>query len=293
MKRFFRKLANYLQVDAILRNWMTLSLWAGSVAFIVLSFFFDWTKEVKFTVALLVLFFNFLALRFIRLENDLRKEIGYFYRENVHVVEATDPREFYVHMTAAIKLAEQRADVTRLDQTKPAVSHIEELKEYYETAKRIIQKKDITFRRIIRIASPDVLEWTIELLEELGDCHNFSIAALQVSWLNSLSVQIVDDTDLLLVQPHTGIVGSSPQRNMLRIKGRRMTEAFSKYYDKVWSASTPIKDGQTIYWENLIEIAGHLLADAKQRNDVRSSNRISSSLKKLNDLAGIAGSIDS
>ena len=293
MRRLLSKLSANLNADTLVRNWDIWSLWIGSAVFSISLLSFDWTKDLKFSVFLLVTFFNLLAFRFIKMEADLRKEINAFVRESVHTVETTDLRHFYLHMKAAVTLAEHRVDVTRLEQTKPTDSHLQEVNDYYETVNRVVQKRSITFRRIIRVATPDVLEWTIELLEQLGDCPNFSIAAFQDYGPGTplpFSLQIFDGKQVMLDQPDS--VEGSSQKHLLRIRGKRLADAFSDYYEGIWKISTPIKKVNTIYWDNLSAIAQRLLAEYKQKNEIRSSQRIAASLNKLNGLSGISTTVE-
>lgn len=293
MKRLLSKLSANLNTDILVRNWDIWSLWIGSAVFLVILLSFAWTADIKLSVFLLVSFFNLLAFRFIKLEIDLRKEISAFVQGSVHTVETTDLRHFYLHMKAAIMLADHRVDVTRLEQTKPTDSHLQEVNDYYETVIRVVQKRSITFRRIIRVGTPDVLEWTIELLEQLGSCPNFNIAAFQdygPGAPGALSLQIFDGKEVMLDQPDS--VESSPQKHLLRIRGKRLAEAFSDYYEGVWKLSILIKKGNTIYWNNLSDMAQRLLAESKQKNDIKSSQRITASLDKLKELSGISTCTD-
>lgn len=289
MKRFAKKLAASLQTDSILRNWDNLTLWIGSGAFLISLLFFSFPPEIKFSIWLLVGFFNFLAFRFVKLESDIKKEVSAFVRESVHTVETADLRHFYLHMKAALTSADHRADVTRLEETKPADLFLDECRDYYETANKVIRKRLITFRRIVRITTPAVLEWTTELLEQLGDCPNFNIRSLP-DCPAVLSVQIFDGKEVMLDQPES--IGPGTARYMLRIRGKRLAEAFSEYYGNLWNASTPIKEGGTIHWEKLIEIAEGLLTEATKGSDQRALRRINASLEKLNKLSGADTPID-
>ena len=293
MKRLFSKLIANLNIETIQRYWDILLLWTGSVVFLILLLSFSWPAEIKLTVFLLVSFFNLLTFRSIKLDSDLQKEIGAFRQGNVHTVEKIDLRHFYLHMKAAIMLADHRADVTRLEQTKPTDSHLGEVKEYYQTANDVMQKGRITFRRIVLVRTPDVLEWIIELLEQLGRCPNFNIAAFQdygPAAPAALSLQIFDGEEVMLDQPES--VDISPQKHLLRIRGKRLAEAFSDYYEGIWKASIPIKKSNTIYWGNLIGIARRLLTESDQQKDTESSKRITLALQKMHELSGIAAPKD-
>ena len=291
MKVFLKKLAYATSSEFTQKNWMNLTLFAASIAFLILMWMYNWV-ETKVTISLLVLVFNFLAFRFIKFENDMRADIGVLRSdltgEQGHRVESTDAQGFYHRMIAAVTSAVNRADVTRLDQTKPSESSVQEAKDYYETATDVVKKGRITFRRLVKVASPSVLEWVLELIEELGECPNFALASLRDTDRTALSIQIFDTKELLFVQPDAGIVGSGPYRFMLRITGNTLAQAFSDYYDRVWQDSIRIKDGNTIHWNNLSEMGQRVLRQAEDQKDEFAIARVGRSLRKLKKMAAAA-----
>jgi hypothetical protein len=294
----------YFLTDAILANLRLLLLSGGSALLYFGSLFTAWFKSApvwstSVPIGILVGLFNVLCWSWVKFERDVRKDIGDLRSDvrkdigdlrsdlsNVaHVVDVTNERGYFINMMAAIKLAKERADLTHLDRTKPSASDLQELKDYFEAANAVVQKRVIRVRRIVRIETPDILEWVIELLEQLGNCPNYSMACLREPADGAISLQIFDAKEMLLVQLDKGDIGSGPQNQMLRIKGEKLAAAFSTYYQKRWEAATLIKDRNSIYWERLTEIAGRLSTRASEEGDESAVRNISVSLARLRELA--------
>jgi hypothetical protein len=267
-------------------NLPIISLFVASITVLVLMWAFE-RMEIKYTISLLVAVINILGFRFIKFTDDIKTEINSLRddpRSNSPDVEIIDEQKFYRYMMSAITTAERTVDVTRLDPINPRDAS-EDIKQYYEMALAVTRNRRVKFRRIVRIVNADVLEWVIELLEELKDCRNFSIASLAEDDTSTLSLQIFDHKELLFLQ-----LDSAEARHgsiSMRITIDKLAEQFSIYYNKVWNAdSVRIKDANIVYWNNLIGFAQRLLAAGRQCGNTVEVERLETLHKKLNALSG-------
>jgi hypothetical protein len=249
---------------------------------------FDMTTKVDIMLVIIV----FLAVRVIKNQAEmllsLKKNSQVIFNainsvsyNNIHFVEACSGSGFYINLLAALLKAQKHVDLTNFDYNVPAHYNIKEMIDYFNSSYKIIKDRpDIQFRRIIIVPNPEKFEWMIEILENLRDCPNYNMVLVgsesHLQYMNPLSVQIVDATEMVIVDPTSGFDPSPGKGNMLWVKGDVMVSVFQKYYDAHWNNGIKIKIGATIYEKAIDELYTNLI-DKYPKNIILSnlSERIS------------------
>ncbi|MDB4223368.1 hypothetical protein N9850_06320 [Granulosicoccus sp.] len=215
--------------------------------------------------------------------DDLRNSIV---TERIHEAEICDRPSFYLHMLDALQRARHTVDLTMFDQYAPKYIGTPEMVQYFELQSRMVQEKpNITFRRIVAIPTLEKLEWVLDVLEETSDCPNFQINVIDLDGTNALpaplSFQIFDNKEFCLVDPTLGEMIPTPQPKMLWVRGAAATQAFSYYYDAVWSRSQKLKSGPLIHWTVLESLLAKLSNRSKNSEILKESIQL-----KINRMQG-------
>jgi hypothetical protein len=185
-------------------------------------------------------------------------------------------------MLLALLAAETTVDVTRLETRHPRDAR-EETKEYYDRSIYVIKKRrNIAVRRIVKIVNADVLEWVVELLEQLRECRNFSIASLSETSGTTLSLQIFDHKQLFFLHGEV-----RPGNTNVVIRMNNLAEQFSFYYNQLWQDAIKLKEDNRINWDNIIGFAERLQVAAKQRGETVEVKKLEALLSKVKSLSSM------
>ena len=119
-------------------------------------------------------------------------------------------------------------------------------------------QSDVYFRWIVAVNNKSKLDWVKYLINKHKTRNNFS---LHVSTFDTdqpvpaLSVQIVDDVRLYIIDVTRGHHSANDPDQDLLSCDNDLIKHFIRYYDKYWSSTIPLKEGATIYADNLNQLS--------------------------------------
>lgn len=145
--------------------------------------------------------------------------------------------------------------------SRKVVSTIPEREIYYRTIETIAKtKREVSVRRIYGLpvddsARKDKIKWIRSDIEKIKDCSNYHIRIFDWRKFDSipspLSLQIVDDTFVGLVnlqQATTGVEGGGED---ICIEDRNVVQHLRLYYETVWEKCDELKTGNNIMYDHL------------------------------------------
>jgi hypothetical protein len=144
--------------------------------------------------------------------------------------------EFYADFFYAAKKAKHSVNIMYLSPRPPDSTRDKARLEYYQDLATLIKrKKEVQFNRIMR-QTPETKPWIENLIRELENCPNASVAVIKESETEemplSLSTQIIDKSKVWLVA-----VASHERQGAYRdvfIENEKIAEALQVYFDRLW-----------------------------------------------------------
>ncbi len=175
-----------------------------------------------------------------------------------------DQREFYILLDNAVSNAKSTVDLTYIERFAPEVTAMPEKTQYFQTIKNVVRrKKHIVFRLIYAIPPEPSdrirkIEWIRSRLLAYQNCGNMNIRVVDYASVRSpvplLSLQIVDSTEMLLIDMRKGSHSLSARVDDFWSNMPEAIKHFNRYYDLLWINATPLKEGNLIMWEILQEL---------------------------------------
>lgn len=155
---------------------------------------------------------------------------------------------FYSQFLVATKTARHFVNIMYLSPYPPDHTTDKDRLRYYEDLLTVIKRRtEVGFRRIIR-STPNSKAWIERLLKDLEGCPNANVAVLREPGSDemplALSTQVIDGEKTWLVA-----IGEQERKGAYRdlyIESTEMSEAFQKYYDRIWNRSIVYLDAGRI-----------------------------------------------
>jgi len=144
--------------------------------------------------------------------------------------------EFYADFLCEAKKARHSVNIMYLAAQPPDNTRDEARLEYYRDLVTLIRRKrDVRFNRIMR-HTPDNKPWIENLIRDLENCPNASVAVIRESDTEemplSLSTQIIDNNKVwfVAVAAHER---QGPYRDLF-VENDKIAEAMQFYHDRLW-----------------------------------------------------------
>lgn len=172
-------------------------------------------------------------------------------------------KEHYRLLDRAVNTAESQICIMTIDRAlnQKAIGTIPERERYYNDIRRIArERREITIRRIYGLpdeeaAREDKIRWINDELKKIKNCPNYQIRIFDWRKFGNiptpLSLQIVDDTFVGLVnmqRASTGVVGSGED---ICIEDPQIVQHLKIYYDTIWDKCDELKLGDSVISNNL------------------------------------------
>jgi len=145
---------------------------------------------------------------------------------------------FYKHLCEQVSSAEISIALTHVRPEPP--SEFPLAKEYFNNIVEWVKKHPYgSVRRITTIMNEKMYVWAKDLLELSKGLPNFDVRV--IGWnvdSPAMNMAIIDSTHVYVVIPSTVPEGNTA----IYVKDRNICEAFSKYYELLWSNCTPLED---------------------------------------------------
>ncbi|MCL0063787.1 hypothetical protein M1N84_03105 [Dehalococcoidia bacterium] len=158
-------------------------------------------------------------------------------------------KEWYEKLIPSIRSATNSIDITHHEPRVPMVSGIKTKKELFNVLVEKIKKSDISVRWIMAVNSKEKMEWTIELIEELKDCDNFSLRWSSVNLDYNAppqSVQVIDDRIAFVIDMSRGHHTVIEPVEDLMTTDPAVVQQFKRYYNRYWEQCNILKEGTRI-----------------------------------------------
>ena len=153
-------------------------------------------------------------------------------------VEPISEGEFYAKFLAALRTAQRRVKLSYMSNKSPIDSKDPIMRDYYNRLPETIRKMgpDVEFKRLIR-AVPGLANWIEQMVAQLKDVSNFSLACLvgtepETDNVPVVSVQCVDDNKVFFVA--VGEQQESIGRRDLYVESEDFGNVWSQYYERMW-----------------------------------------------------------
>src|SRR6266571_2677324 len=153
----------------------------------------DSVPLVTTLAAVELVYLSVLLSTVLRLHVDLERRV-----KGVVVMEAIPEAGWYPRFSEALRNARTRVKISYMSNRSPLDSVTSETRSYYRKLSADIKRKpQVDFKRLVR-AVPGLRSWIDEMVKDLGNVANFSLACLPDSTPKSdeiptISVQCVDD----------------------------------------------------------------------------------------------------
>ncbi|MGD0339014.1 MAG: hypothetical protein ABSB78_09515 [Bacteroidota bacterium] len=192
-----------------------------------------------------IIFQGFISIRMLR---ELGSDITFEIIENLG--------ELFATLRYHTKHAKQRIDTMMISESPAALAAPEMITYFSEIKKIICRHRDLNFRRVVTINSMDKLKWVHKLLDDFKDCPNYHMRWLQTHTLTTplMAVHIVDERLTVLFKT---IRPDGIDRSIL-IRSEDVTRCFQEYFEAVWNASIPLKEGGQVFPHVLDEFESNL-----------------------------------
>lgn len=167
-------------------------------------------------------------------------------------------REHYQMLDSAVLNADSQIWIMTIDSalSTNVISTIPEREIYYNNIETIAKtKRNVTIRRIYGLpiednARNDKISWILADAEKFKDCSNYHMRIFDwrkfASIPTPISLQIVDDTFVGLVNMQsatTGVIGNGED---ICISDKNVVQHLKLYYEEIWNKSDEFKTGTSI-----------------------------------------------
>lgn len=157
--------------------------------------------------------------------------------------------EFYTCLKECREKAKSKVWLMHLDPIAPFEFGEGVRKDYFDsTIQYARDNPNIEIRRILSIPSIQKLEWALMCVNDSKDLNNLHFAYLRIDDIAStvptppiISVQIIDDTEMLYLDPRYSYM---PQRYYpcVYLNNHEVVKLFSAYYTSLWDRIENCKD---------------------------------------------------
>lgn len=244
---------------SILDRWDLLLTILGVLIALVL-FFLDLLPN-DFIFPLIITVLGVIAFNQLR-ENIAREEylthIEKLYGKSIDI-QTIDQKEFYRRLKSLVSEAKTTVDLISIEPFTPETSGIEEKTEYFKVIKEVVKKKKgISYRFIYALPEEPILrskkiDWLRGRLTWYKDCGNVNMRLVDLGKMKIayplISVQIIDEAFILIVDLRTGTHPASQRTEDLWCNSPLLVRHFANYFDTLWSSCTVLKEGTSIDWE--------------------------------------------
>jgi len=165
---------------------------------------------------------------------------------SIHIVERCDKELFYINLQSSVARAQKTVDLTNLDLHEPNHYGIQVMSGHFGSVSEVIRKRpSVQFRRICTAVEADKVLWLIRTVRETQDLGNFNVRVIDLSKspIKMISLQIIDDSETLIVDPATGAMEIGKQVHLLWVRGKHVAESLSLYYESNWRNAKTVKEG--------------------------------------------------
>ncbi len=165
--------------------------------------------------------------------------------------------EFYDRFSEALRAAKTRVRLSYMSNRSPLQSRNPVMKDYYERLPSEIRKRQsVEFKRLMR-AAPGVGDWLEQMVRELKDAANFSLACIpgtdpKVENVPIVAVQCVDEDEVFFVA--VGEQQESRDPRDLYVESEEFNRIWTQYYDRLWNAALLVIDRGRINDSNLAKV---------------------------------------
>ncbi len=173
-------------------------------------------------------------------------------------VEPISEGEFYARFSAALRTARTRVKLSYMSYKSPLDTRDPIMRDYYQKLPNLVRKirSDLEFKRLIR-AVPGIRNWLEQMVTELKDVPNFSLACLvdnqpESDNITTVSVQCVDDNKVYFVA--VGEQQESTGRRDLYVESEDFGKVWNQYYERLWRSAIVVIDRGRIDPANLAKV---------------------------------------
>jgi len=246
---------------SILDRWDLLLTILGALIAVAL-FFFDLIPS-DFVFPLIITILGIIAFNQLR-ENISREEyltrIENLYGKSIDL-QTIDQKEFYRRLKSLVSEAKTTVDLISIESSLPETSGIQEKTDYFKVIKEVVKrKKGISYRFIYALPEDPILrskkmDWLRGRLTWYKDCGNVNMRYVDLARMKMvyplISVQIIDNAFMLIVDLRTGTHPASQRTEDLWCNSSLLVGHFANYFDALWSSCSILKEGTAIDWDAL------------------------------------------
>jgi sulfur relay (sulfurtransferase) DsrC/TusE family protein len=162
-------------------------------------------------------------------------------------------RQWYEELVGELARAERVVLLTSHEPRLASTSGLAAKRTAWEQIMTLSRTTDIIFKLLIAVDDPDKLQWAKKVVEELAQKDNVSVAVVALDELNvsPLSVQIVDDSCVFIIDPRRGYHSLSDNDRDLVCRHPEVVQFFHEYYQAYWEKAVLVKEGRRLYLDRL------------------------------------------
>ena len=170
-----------------------------------------------------------------------------------HLGSIVPQRRWYEDLVAELGRAQRVVLLTSHEPRLASTSGLAAKRMAWEQIQTLSRTTDLIFKWLIAVDDPEKLQWTREVVADLAQRDNVSIAVVTLDELrvSPLSVQIVDDAAVFIIDPRTGYHSLSDNDRDLVCRHPEVVQFFHEYYQAYWSKAVLVKEGRRLYLDRL------------------------------------------
>ena len=162
-------------------------------------------------------------------------------------------RQWYEELIAELAKAERVVLITSHEPRLARTSGLSSKRIAWEQIQTLSKTTNIIFKWLVAVDDADKLDWVEEVIDDLADRDNVSVAVVLLgeSRVSPLSVQIIDRSIVLIIDPRRGYHSLMDDDRDLVCRHGEVVQFFREYYDAYWDKATLVKEGRRLYKDRL------------------------------------------